>query len=54
MTNANPATTAASAASTGATIVQYAQGPDGQQYYIPGRLLKAVKNLGGQAKMIDV
>ena len=35
MTNANPATTAASSA--GATIVQYAQGPDGQQYYIPGR-----------------
>lgn len=35
MTNANPATTAASAASAGATIVQYAQGPDGQQYYIP-------------------
>lgn len=33
MTNANPATTAASSA--GATIVQYAQGPDGQQYYIP-------------------
>ena len=36
MTNANPATTTANSASAGATIVQYAQGPDGQQYYIPG------------------
>lgn len=35
MTNANPSTTTASNASAGATIVQYAQGPDGQQYYIP-------------------
>ncbi|KAJ8313518.1 hypothetical protein KUTeg_008079 [Tegillarca granosa] len=32
MTNANPSTTSAT---TGATIVQYAQGPDGQ-FYIPG------------------
>ena len=36
MTNANPSTTTAANASAGATIVQYAQGPDGQQYYIPG------------------
>jgi len=34
MTNVSPSTSAA--ASTGATIVQYAQGPDGQQFYIPG------------------
>lgn len=33
MTNANPSTTSAT---TGATIVQYAQGPDGQ-FYIPGK-----------------
>lgn len=35
MTNANPSTTSAANGSAGATIVQYAQGPDGQQYYIP-------------------
>ena len=34
MTNASPASSAASTG--GATIVQYAQGPDGQQFYIPG------------------
>ncbi|XP_060570954.1 cAMP-responsive element modulator-like isoform X1 [Ruditapes philippinarum] len=33
MTNASPASSAASTG--GATIVQYAQGPDGQQFYIP-------------------
>lgn len=33
MTNASPSTTSA----TGATIVQYAQGPDGQ-FFIPGTL----------------
>ena len=35
MTNASPTT---ASANTGATIVQYAQGPDGQ-FYIPGRVL---------------
>ena len=34
MTNASPSTTGST--TTGATIVQYAQGPDGQQFYIPG------------------
>lgn len=34
MTNASPASSAA-ASTGGATIVQYAQGPDGQQFYIP-------------------
>lgn len=34
MTNASPASSATSTG--GATIVQYAQGPDGQQFYIPG------------------
>lgn len=33
MTNASPVSTAGSTG--GATIVQYAQGPDGQQFYIP-------------------
>lgn len=34
MTNATQASSAG--ATAGATIVQYAQGPDGQQFYIPG------------------
>lgn len=34
MTNASPASSGA-ASTGGATIVQYAQGPDGQQFYIP-------------------
>ena len=33
MTNATPTSTT----TAGATIVQYAQGPDGQQFYIPGK-----------------
>ena len=37
MTNATPTSTTTG----GATIVQYAQGPDGQQFYIPGRLATA-------------
>lgn len=36
MTNVNP-TTATPTSAPGATIVQYAQGPDGQ-FYIPGNL----------------
>lgn len=40
MTNASPASSAASTG--GATIVQYAQGPDGQQFYIPGKLHKSL------------
>ncbi|XP_052804973.1 cAMP-responsive element modulator-like isoform X1 [Mya arenaria] len=35
MTNASPVSSAGSG-NAGATIVQYAQGPDGQQFYIPG------------------
>ena len=37
MTNSSP-TSASSAGGGGATIVQYAQGPDGQ-FYIPGTFL---------------
>lgn len=41
MTNANPSTTSAA---TGATIVQYAQGPDGQ-FYIPGECIMHSPNV---------
>lgn len=49
MTNASPSTTSA----TGATIVQYAQGPDGQ-FFIPGTLsmLVFIKHLNQAFKFL--
>lgn len=44
MTNASQASSGTTTA--GATIVQYAQGADGQQYYIPASLLSSVGSAG--------